>query len=342
MRKILVQLIKKAKQCPATIVFPEADEPRILQAVVRCTKLGIAKPILLGNVEKTKNNLKQLRLPSKNITIIDQLSSPLLKHYTRRMYLLRKEKGWSYPECEQKVRERIYFATMMVEQGDAQGLISGSSHTKGYSIRPALQLIKKQPGWIKKEKHDVSAVHILLDRFHHQRLLFFADVAITIDPTSEELAEIGIDTGLFAKKFNLKPKIAFLSFSTKGSAEHPFIDKVRKAVAIAQMINKKKKLGMIIDGELQLDAAIDKTVNQIKCKGNCQIKGDANVLIFPDLQAANIGYKLCQRLARDDAIGPITQGLSKPINDLSRGCSVEEIITLAAITSLEAAKRSFV
>lgn len=342
MRKIIAQLIKKAKQCPALIVFPEADEPRILQAAVKCAQLGIAKPILLGNIEKTTNNLKKLKLSTKNIAIIDQLQSPSLKKYAQRMYQLRKTKGWTYPECEQKVRERIYFATMMVEQGDAQGLISGSSHTKGYSIRPALQLIKKQQGWIKKEKHDVSAVHILLDKYHHQQLLFFADVAITIDPTPEELAEIGIDTGLFAKKFKLKPKIAFLSFSTKGSAEHPFIDKVRKAVALAQAINKKRKLGMIIDGELQLDAAIDKRVNQIKCKGKCSIKGDANVLIFPDLQSANIGYKLTQRLARDDAIGPITQGLSKPVNDLSRGCSVEEIVTLAAITSLEAAKRSFI
>ena len=342
MQQLIKKIINNAKRCPASIVFPEADEPRILQAAAKCVKLGIAKPILLGNVKKTQNNFKKLKLSINKIKIIDQYQSPKLRSYAKRMYQLRKKKGWRVEECREKVKERIYFATMMVEQRDVQGLISGSSHSKGYSIRPALQLIKKQPGWVKKGKHDVSAVHILLDKLHNNKPLFFSDVAITINPTAEELAEIGIDAGIFAKKFNLKPRIAFLSFSTKGSAEHPLIDKVRKAVAIAQKINKKRRLGMIIDGELQLDAAIDKRVNKIKCKNKkCSIKGDANVLIFPDLQAANIGYKLSQRLAGDLAIGPVVQGLSQPINDLSRGCTVDEIITLAAITSLEAAGRRF-
>lgn len=343
MQKLVKLLFRNARRCPARIIFPEADELRILRACVLCVKLGIAKPILLGNVGKTKDNFRRLRLSTKGITFLDQYQSPQLQRYAQRMYQLRKKKGWTLDECKEKVRERIYFATMMVEQGDADGLISGSSHSKGYSIRPALQLIPKLPGWVKKKKHDVSAVHILLDRFHHQKMLFFTDVAITIDPTSEELAEIGIDAGIFARKFGLKPRVAFLSFSTKGSAEHPFIEKVRKAVAIAQKINRRRRLGMVIDGELQLDAAIDKRVNQIKCKGkHCLIKGDANVLVFPDLEAANIGYKLSQRLAKDEAIGPLTQGLAKPVNDLSRGCMVGEILTLAAITSLEAAGRKFI
>ena len=340
MKKVIKKMISNAKKCPGRIVFPEADEARVLKAAVEIVRLGIGKPILIGNVKKTEENLRRLRLSSKGVEIIDQLASPNLEKYAKRIYRLRKAKGWSLADCRKKIKERIYFATMMVHSGDADGLISGSVHSTGDTLRPALQLIKKKKGWVKASKHDVSAVEVLVDKLHQNRLLFFADCAITIDPTAEQLAEIAIDAGLFAKQFGLKPKVALLSFSTKGSAQHPFVVNVRKAATLAQKIVKNEKLGIVVDGEYQLDAALEPSVALQKAKRGL-IKGDANVLIFPDLQAANIGIKLVQRLAGDQSIGPITMGLSKPINDLSRGCGVEEIVTLAAITSLEAPGRKF-
>ena len=340
MKAVIKKIISNAKKCPARIVFPEADEPRVLKACVEMVRLRIARPVLLGNVTKIKGHFKKLKLSLKGIEIIDQLQSADLDIYAKRMFTLRKKKGWSLDDCYTRVKERIYFATMMVETGDVGGLISGSIHSTGNTIRPALELIKKQDGWIKKNKHDVSALEMFVDKLHKDRLLFFADCAITIDPSAEELAEIALDAGLFAKRFSVKPKVALLSFSTKGSAQHPFVVKVRKAVALAQKISKKRKLGIVVDGEYQLDAALEPSVALQKAKKGL-IKGDANVLIFPDLQAANIAIKIVQRLAGDKSIGPITLGLSKPINDLSRGCGVGEIVALAAITSLEASGRKF-
>ena len=340
MKNIIKKIISNAKKCPVRIVFPEADEARVLKAASEIARLGIGKPILIGNVKKTQENLKRLRLSSKGIEIVDQLHSDDAEKYAKKMYRLRKAKGWSLADCRKRIKERIYFATMMVQAKDAEGLISGSVHSTGDTLRPALQLIKKKKGLVKAGKHDVSAVEVLLDKLHKIRLLFFADCAITIDPTIEELAEIALDAGLFAKQFGLKPKVALLSFSTKGSAKHPFVVKIRKAAALAQKISKKKRLGIVVDGEYQLDAALEPSVASQKVKKGL-IKGDANVLIFPDLQAANIGIKIVQRLAGDKSIGPITMGLSKPINDLSRGCGVEEIVALAAVTSLEASGRRF-
>jgi len=211
----------------------------------------------------------------------------------------------------------------MVHLNNADGLVSGSVHSTADTVRPALQIIKT-----KEQFHKVSSLFLMILQ---ERLLIFADSAIMINPDAKDLAEIAIDTVETAKKFNIEPKVAFLSFSTHGSAKHPMVEKVTEATAIAQA----KKPEVLFEGDLQVDAALVPEVAKLKCP-NSKIKGDANVLIFPDLQSGNIAYKLVERLAKASAVGPIIQGLNKPVNDLSRGCSVQDIVDVTAITAVEA------
>lgn len=332
MRKKFLELIaKKAKQHPASIVFPETDDERIVKACVQIAHKGTARPVLIGKMQKIGKFLQKLGVAygMSQFKIIDMEGDGALRaKYAKRLFELRKEKGMTIKEAEKLMLDRNYFGVMVVEAGDADGLISGACCPSADTLRPALKIIKT-----KERFHKVSGFFFMM---LGDRLLLFADCMVNIEPNSTELADIAIDTAETAKRFGIRPKIAMLSFSTHGSTDHPNAKRVAEA---AQMVRYRRP-DLICEGEMQVDAAL---VSEIAAKKfpESQIKGDANILIFPNLEAANISYKLVERLAHAKAIGPILQGLRKPINDLSRGCSADDIVQLAAITSVEAQKKPF-
>lgn len=313
-----------ARKNPKHIILPEGNEPRMLQATEEIIEKKIAKITLLGNEKEIKGLAKKLKLKIdwKQVNIIDPLKSPLKEKYTKAFYELRKNKGITEKDAKKIMEQNNYFGTMMIQLNDADGLVTGTQHPTSESIRPALEIIKT-----KEKFHKVSGIFFMVFK---RRVIIFADAAITIDPDAHDLVDIAIDTAETAKRFGITPKMALLSFSTKGSAKHPFIDKVREAVA---MINYQRP-DLLVDGELQVDAAIVPEVAERKCPGS-PLKGEANILIFPDLEAANIAYKLVERLAKAKAIGPILQGLKKPINKVSRGCNYKDIVNVTAFTVCE-------
>lgn len=319
-RKVRAKAIKLQKH----IVFPEGTEERILRATEEITNSKIAKITLIGAPQTIKAKAKKLglKLDWKKIEIIDPLTSKLSKEFAEVFYNLRKNKGITPKTARSTILGINYFATMMVHLDYADGMITGTTYPTADSIRPALQIIKT-----KEKFHKVSGIYFMA---LEKKLLLFADTAVTINPNSHDLVDIAIDTAETAKKFGIKPKIAMLSFSTKGSADHPYVDKVKEAV---NMI-KYKRPDLIIDGEMQVDAALVPEVAKRKCPDS-PIQGDANILIFPNLEAANIAYKLVERLGNAKAIGPLLQGLKKPINDLSRGCSYQDIVNVTAFTACE-------
>ncbi|HII72041.1 TPA: phosphate acetyltransferase [Candidatus Woesearchaeota archaeon] len=314
------------------MAFPESTEERTLKAMVQIIKDGTAKPILIGNPEEIWGKIKQLGLniSSEQIQLVDHLCEANKLHfdsYVNEFYEMRKDKGMTPEAAREHMHEPIYYATMMVHKGDADGLVSGAVHSTGHTILPALQIIKTRDKF-----HKVSGVFFIRYR---DEVLLFADAAVTIDPDAKDLAGIALDTAQTAERFGIAPRVAMLSFSTKGSAHHPLAKKMVEATEIA--IDRAKEImpHAVIDGEMQLDAAVEPWVAKIKCP-HSQIQGDANVLVFPDLQAANIGYKLATFFGKAEAIGPILQGLQKPVNDLSRGCTAEEIAHITAFTVVEA------
>lgn len=319
-RKIRNQAKKKQKH----IVFPEGMEDRILQATEKIIKENIAEITLIGSSRTIKNKAKKLKLKInwKKVHIVDPKTSKLTKKYADTLYKLRKSKGLTKKQAQETAKEMNYFGTLMVYHDNADGMVTGTLKSTADSIRPALQIIKT-----KEKFHKVSGIFFMI---LEKRLLIFADAAITINPNSHDLVDIATDTAETAKKFGIDPKIALLSFSTKGSARHPAIDKVREAVAMI----KYERPDLIVDGEMQVDAALVPDVAKKKCP-NSPIQGNANVLIFPNLEAANMAYKLVERLAKAKAIGPLLQGLKKPVNDLSRGCNYKDIINVTAFTVCE-------
>jgi len=323
MRRFIATIKEKARQNPKTIVFPEGAEERIIRAAEQITREGIARIILIGDEAEINKKAEELGVSLKGIRKINPSNYEKSDELANTFYELRKHKGITPEKAKEVMRDVNYFGTMLVHIGEADGLVSGATHTTADTIRPALQIIRTH-----EKFHKVSSFFFMV---LNDKLMIFADCAIIINPDAKDLAEIAIDTARSAEKFGIKPRVAMLSFSTKGSAKHPLVDKVREAVAIAQ----DKMPDLIIDGEMQVDAALVPEVCEKKCK-NCKLHGDANVLIFPDLQSGNIAYKLVERLAKANAIGPILQGLRKPVNDLSRGCSVEDIIDVTAITVVEA------
>ncbi len=295
------------------IVFPEGEDERILKATDITSKKKLAKIVLLGNIKNIFKKANKLGLRLKGVEIIGNLRSNEIKKYAKELYKLRKRKGLSFSKAQQLVKKSIYFATIMLKLGEADILIAGAEHTTKDILIPAFQIIKN--------KCKASGAMLML--INNKKYLF-ADCAVQANPDSKDLAEIALlSAKTFKRLTGKKAKVAMLSYSTKGSAKGLSVDEVRKAVQIAKRKNKK----LIIDGELQLDAAI---VPWIAKKKNPKgiIKGDANVLIFPNLDSANIGYKLVERFCKAKAIGPIIQGLDKPVCDLSRGCSVEDIVNL--------------
>jgi phosphate acetyltransferase len=325
-----MEFIKKlepiAKKINARIVFPESEDKRILEAVSIIIKKNIAKPILIGNKRKVLSNLKKFKIANidKKIEIIEPKKYNKSKLLIDSLYGLRKHKGLKINEAKSLIlNNRIYFGTMLVQNDFADALIAGATSSTAETVRPAFQIIKT-----KKKDAIVSGLFFME---LNNEILLFADCAVNMKPSSSELARIAIDTAETAKQFNIQPRIAMLSFSTNSSAKHEEVDKVKEATKIAKHFSKNK---FKIDGEMQVDSAIVPSVSKLKFPKS-KIKGNANILIFPDLNSGNIAYKLVERLAKAKAIGPVLQGLKKPVNDLSRGCSVQDIVDLAIITSIQ-------
>lgn len=320
-KKIIATIISVAKKKQKHIVLVESEDDRVLQAAAKITKQKIAIITLIGNPTQITKRAKKLKISLAKITLIDIKNPPT--NYTSSLVQIRKKKGLTAQQAKTLLQEPIYYATMMVKKGHADGLVSGAAHPTAHTFRPALQIIKTRPGIKTASSYFLMALQ--------KQTLFFADCGLNINPDAKQLAEIAVATGHSAKEFGFKPKIALLSCSTKGSATHDIIEKVVQATKLAKKLDPK----LTIDGELQADAALVAHVAKSKAPGSA-IKGDANVLVFPDLNSGNIAYKLVERLAGATAIGPITQGLAKPVNDLSRGCSVEDIVEVVAITALQA------
>lgn len=321
-----------AKKDIKRIVLPEGEERRTIEAARKIKDLGLAHPILIGNKEEILHEIKSLKLEFEDIEIIDPNSSRNIDKYVEKFYELRKNKGVTIEKAKQIVKDPMYFATVMLKCNDADGLVSGAVHTTGDLLRPGLQVIKAAKGASVVSSFFIMGVST--SNYGEKGMLLFADCAVNPNPNYEQLAEIAITTADTAKKVcKIEPRVAMLSFSTMGSADHDTVEKVRMATELA----KKLRPDLLIDGEMQLDAAIVDSVAKQKAP-NSNVAGKANILIFPDLQSGNIGYKLVQRFANAEAVGPICQGFDKPINDLSRGCSVEDIINVVAVTAVQAQK----
>ena len=322
-KKIIDEIKNKARSDVKKIVYPEGFDDRILQSAQKILEEKLAKVVILGEEDKIMWRGGELGLNLEGVEIINPSNFENLESYAKELYKLRKEKGMTLEEAKEKILDVNYFGTMMVHMGDADGLVSGASHSTADTIRPALQIIKTKPG------HTLASSFFIM--VLEDKIYFFADCGFVINPNSQELSEIALSTADSAKKFGFTPKVAMLSFSTHGSAKDPLVDKVIKATELV----RKKAPHLVVDGEVQLDAAIIPSIAKKKCP-NSNLAGEANVLVFPDLNSGNIGYKLVERLAHAQALGPIVQGLNKPVNDLSRGCSVEDIVTVTAITVVEA------
>ena len=315
--KILRELKQKAKLKDCKIVLPEANmDERVMSAVVQILQENISKIVVLGEKEEFPKEFRT----NPNCEIIS-LNCELNNEFVNQLYEMRKSKGLTLDAAKELMNQPTYFAMMLVKNGMADGVVAGAKYSTADVLRPALQIIKTKP-----DKKIVTGGMLMLK--DNENPLFFGDVSLVENPTSEQLAEIALGNAEFMQKvLNVEPKVAMLSYSTKGSAKHEMVDKIRLATELAQ--NK----GFIIDGEMQVDSALD--LETAKKKGVVsEVGGNANVLVFPDLNSGNIGYKLVARLGGYDAIGPIMLNFNKPINDLSRGCTAEEIVNTVVITKL--------
>ncbi|MGJ4850339.1 phosphate acetyltransferase [Bacillota bacterium Meth-B3] len=320
----------KARACADVkhIVLPEGEETRNIRAAAKIARAGIARITLLGDPAKTREAAGETDLTG--VTIVNPAASSKAAAYAEALYEIRKAKGMTLEEARALVADPMYYGVMMVKMGDADGLVSGAIHSTGAMLKPALQIIKAKPGM-----KTVSSCFLMEcpDRsFGHDGVMIFADCAVIPSPTAEELANIALGAADSARALaEMEPKVAMLSFSTKGSAKHDLVTKVQEATKIAKQMAPE----LLLDGELQLDAALVEEIGRLKCPGS-PVAGQANTLVFPDLGAGNIGYKLVQRLAGAEAYGPVLQGIAKPCNDLSRGCSVDDIVATVAITAVQA------
>lgn len=328
--RFIDQVKAKAKSNVKTIVLPEGDEPRTVQAAAILQAEGIARPVLLGAPEAIRATAAATGTDLAGIETVDPATSEKAAAYAEALYELRKAKGVTPEEAARLVADPMYFGIMMVKLGDADGLVSGAVHTTGDMLRPALQIIKAKPGT------KVVSSSFLLDcpnkALGHNGLLVYSDCVVMPCPTAEELAHIAVSAAETAR--NLcgieEPRVALLSFSTKGSAKHELVSKVQEATTLAHALAPS----LLLDGELQFDAALIPEIGASKAKGS-PVAGRANVFIFPDLQAGNIGYKITQRIGGAEAFA-VLQGLARPCNDLSRGCSVEDIVSTVALTAVQA------
>lgn len=326
-----IQTIKdKAKQQIKTIVLPEGNDIRTLKAASIVQKEGYANLIILGDNSKIQEMAKENNLDISKAKIINPIESEKYETYVQSFYELRKAKGMTIEKARETLKDETYFGMMMVKNGDSDGLVSGACHSTSDTLRPALQILKTAPG-----TKLVSAFFVMVVpdcEYGENGIFIFSDSGLNEYPDADALSEIAISSAnSFKQLVGSEPKVAMLSYSTYGSAHSPLTDKVVEATKLL----KEKAPDLICDGELQLDAAIIPEIAASKAPGS-PVQGKANTLIFPDLDAGNIGYKLVQRLAKAEAYGPLCQGIAKPVNDLSRGCSAEDIAGVIAITAVQA------
>ncbi len=328
---ILEQMLKRAQSNPQRIVLPEGDEPRTLEAANIILRDKVAKLILIGDPTTIHNMAKEKGYSHiAEAEILDPKNDPRMEEYAQLLYELRKKKGMTEEEARKKAQDPLYLGCLMIKHGDADGELAGARGTTADTIRPAFQILKTKPG-----VSIVSGAFLMFTpatQLGENGFLVFADCAVNPCPNAQELAQIAVSTAETARALaGIEPKIAMLSFSTKGSAKHELVDKVTEATRIA----KELAPDLAIDGELQADAALIERVAATKAPGS-SVAGKANVLVFPDLQAGNIGYKLVERFSGANAIGPILQGIAAPVNDLSRGCKVDDIVQMIIITANQA------
>lgn len=321
---------ERAKQDIKTIVLPESGDVRVLQATEKILEEGFAKVVLIGNEEEVKKIAQDNSINLGDTLIIDPKKSEKYDEYVTLFYELRKAKGMTLDQAKEMILDNVYFGMMMVKCGDADGLVSGAAHSTSDTLRPALQILKTAEG-----TKLVSAFFLMVVpdcEYGENGTFIFSDAGLNANPNSDELSEIAISSAKsFEQLVGKEAKVAMLSYSTYGSAKSDLVDKVVEATKLV----KEKAPQLQVDGELQLDAAIVEEIGAKKAPGS-QVAGHANTLIFPDLNAGNIGYKLTQRLAKAEAYGPLCQGIAKPVNDLSRGCSSDDIVGVVAITAVQA------
>ena len=329
----LVDQIKaKAKENRQTVVLPEGYDDRMVHAAGQIVADGLANIVLLGDPADLQAKAVELGCSLEGVTLLDPKNAPQLENYVTELVELRKKKGLTAEQAKELLTgdDNLYFASMMVRKGDAGGAVAGAYNTTGDVLRAAFQVVGTAPGM-----KTVSSVFLMVTKnpdFGENGVLCFADCAVNPNPNAQSLAEIAVSTASSCKSFlGVDARVAMLSFSTKGSASHEDCNKVLKALEIARELDPNLQ----IDGELQLDAALLPKVGDKKAPGSA-VAGKANTLIFPTLDAGNIGYKLVERVAGAEAVGPIIQGLAKPVNDLSRGCSVADIVSVSAITAVQA------
>ena len=326
-------LKNKAKQNIKTIILTESEDKRVLEAAQKVKKQGFANIILIGNEEDANKLAKENNIDISGIPVINPETSDKFDEYANAFYELRKAKGMTEDKAKEMLKDNMYFGTMMVKMGDADGLVSGACHSTANTLRPALQILKTAPG-----TKLVSAFFLMVVpdcKYGENGIFIFGDSGLVENPTADELSEIAISSSKsFEQLTGKESKVAMLSYSTYGSAHSELTEKVVEATKLL----KEKMPNLVCDGELQLDAAIIPEINASKAPGS-PLKGEANTLIFPNLDAGNIGYKLVQRLAKAEAYGPLCQGIAKPVNDLSRGCNSDDIVGVVAITAVQAQEK---